>query len=51
MPFGITGGPAEFGFTVGQRMHDLIADGTCENFVDDGGSAADSFSKGMAKLR
>ena len=51
MPFGITGGPSEFGHTVGQRMHDLIADGTCENFVDDGGSAADSFKEGMAKLR
>ena len=50
MPFSITGGPSEFGFTVGQRMHDLIADGTCENFVDDGGSAADSFEEGMAKL-
>ena len=51
MPFGITGGPSEFGHVVGQRMHDLIADGTCENFVDDGGSAADSFEEGMAKLR
>ena len=50
MPFGITGGPSEFGHVVGQRMHDLIADGTCENFVDDGGSAADSFEEGMAKL-
>lgn len=50
MQFGITGGPAEFGFTVGQHMHDLIADSTCENFVDDGGSAADSFEEGMAKL-
>ena len=51
MPFGITGGPSEFGHTVAQRMHDLITDGTCENFVDDGGSAADSFEEGMAKLR
>ena len=51
MPFGITGGPSEFGYVVGQRLHDLIADGTCENFVDDGGSAADSFDEGMAKLR
>ncbi|KIJ96633.1 hypothetical protein K443DRAFT_10492 [Laccaria amethystina LaAM-08-1] len=50
MPFGITGGPSEFGFVVGQRMHDLIADGMCENFVDDGGSAANSFKEGMAKL-
>ena len=51
MPFGITGGPSEFGFIVGQRMHDLIADGTCENFVDDGRSAADPFDEDMAKLR
>jgi len=50
MPFGITGGPSEFGYVVAQRMHDLIADGTCENFIDDGGSAADSFEEGMAKL-
>jgi len=32
-------------------MHNLITDGTCENFVDDGGSAANSFKEGMAKLR
>jgi len=51
MPFGITGGPSEFGHTVGQRMHDLVTDGTCETFVDDGGSAADSFEEGIAKLR
>jgi len=51
MPFGITGGPSEFGHTVGQCMHNLITHGTCENFVDDGGSVADSFEEGMAKLR
>jgi len=51
MPFGITGGPSEFGFVVGQWMHDLTADGTCKNFIDDGGSAADSFEEGMMKLR
>lgn len=51
MPFGITGGPSEFGHTVARRMHDLITDGTCENFVDDGGSAADSLEEGMAKLQ
>jgi len=51
MPFGITGGPLEFGYVVAQRMHDLIADGTCENFVDDSGSAADTFEEGMRKLR
>lgn len=51
MPFGITGVPSEFGHTVGQRMHDLITDGTCKNFVDDSGSAAGSFEEGMVKLR
>ena len=51
MPFGITGGPLEFGHMVAQRMHDLITDGTCENFVDDGGSAVDSFEEGIAKLQ
>jgi len=51
MPFGITGGPSEFGHMVGQCLHDLITDGTCENFMDDGGSAADSFDEGMAKLQ
>ena len=51
MPFGITGGPSEFGHMVAKCMHDLITDGTCEIFVDDGGSAADSFKEGIEKLR
>ena len=51
MPFGITGGPSEFGHVVGQWMHDLIADRTCKNFIDDGGSAVDSLEEAMAKLR
>ena len=50
MLFGITGGPLEFGHMVAKRLHDLITDGTYENFVDDGGSAADLFEEGMAKL-
>ena len=50
MPFGITGGPSEFGHIVGQHMHDLTTDSTCENFMDDGGSAVDSVEEGMAKL-
>jgi len=51
MPFRITGGPSEFGHMVAKHLHDLITDGTCENFVDDGGSVADSFEEGMAKLQ
>jgi len=31
-------------------MHDLITDSTCENFIDDGRLAVDSFEEGMAKL-
>lgn len=50
MPFGITGGPSEFEYAVAQQMHNLIADRTCENFVDDGRLATDSFEEGMAKL-
>lgn len=53
MPFGVTGGPSEFSFVVGQHLHDLIADSTCENFVDmdNSGSAADSFDEWMLKLQ
>ena len=51
MPFGVTGGPAEFGHVTGERLHDLIAISMLELFVDDGGMAADSFAEGMEKLR
>lgn len=51
MPFGVTGGPSEFAHLTALRMHDLVADGTCELFVDDGGSSADTFAEGMDKLR
>ena len=51
MPFGVTGGPSEFGHVTGQRFHDLIAKTILELFVDDGGMASDSFEEGMGKLR
>jgi hypothetical protein len=51
MPFGVTGGPAEFGHVTGERLHDLIARSTLELFVDDGGMASNSFVDGMGKLR
>ena len=50
MPFGVTGGPAEFGHVTGERLHDLIAT-ILELFVDDGGMASDSFVEGIEKLR
>ena len=51
MPFGVTGGPTEFGHVTAQRLHDLIAKAIMELFVDDGGMSADSFEDGMMKLR
>jgi transposase InsO family protein len=51
MPFGVTGGPSEFGHVTGERFHDLIAKTILELFVDDGGMASDSFEEGMKKLR
>jgi transposase InsO family protein len=51
MPFGVTGAPAEFCSMMAAKTHDLIANGTFELFVDDGGSAADTFEEGIAKLR
>ena len=51
MPFGVTGGPSEFGHVTGERLHDLIAQSILELFVDDGGMASDSFEEGLRKLR
>ena len=51
MPFGVTGGPSEFGHVTGERFHDLIANALLELFVDDGGMASDSFEEGLKKLR
>jgi hypothetical protein len=51
MPFGVTGGPSEFGHVTGERFYDLIAKAILELFVDDGGMASDSFEEGMTKLR
>jgi hypothetical protein len=51
MPFGVTGGPSEFGHVTGKRFYDLIAESILELFVDDGGMASDSFDEGIKKLR
>jgi hypothetical protein len=51
MPFGVTGGPSEFGHVTGERFHDLIATSLLELFVDDGGMASNSFEEGIEKLR
>jgi hypothetical protein len=51
MPFGVTGGPSEFGNLTTQRIHDLITDGIIKMFVDNGGSAANTFEQGLANLQ
>lgn len=51
MPFGLTGAPSEFAHMTAQHLHDLVVQGILELFVDDGGSAADTFSEGIEKLR
>lgn len=50
LPFGVTGGPSEFAHLTAQKMPDLVVDSTVELFVDDGGSATDTFEDGMDKL-
>ena len=45
MPFGLTGAPLTFGHMTSTQMHEPIADGTMELFVDDGGTAATHLRK------
>jgi len=51
MPFGVTGGPSEFGHVTAEHFHNLIAASMMELFMDDGGMAADTFEEGLGKLR
>ena len=50
MPFSITGGPSEFGGPTAQKVHDFIANKIIELFVDDSGSATDTFEDGLSNL-
>ena len=50
MPFGLTGAPSTFGHMTATRMHEPIAEGVMELFVDDGGAAADTFDEMLEKL-
>ena len=50
MPFGLTGAPSTFANMTANNMHDLLAEGTMELFVDDGGTTANSFEEMMDKL-
>jgi transposase InsO family protein len=50
MPFGLTGAPTAFAAMAAGHLHDLIAEETLEIFVDDGGTAADTFDEMKRKL-
>jgi hypothetical protein len=50
MPMGLTGAPSTFADMTATHLHDLIADGTMELFVDDGACAADTFDEMLEKL-
>jgi hypothetical protein len=50
MPFGVTGGPSEFAIHTADTLHNIVADGTIELFVDDSRSVADTFIEGLEKL-
>ena len=50
MPFGLTGSPSTFADMTAKHMSELLRDETMELFVDDGGSAADTFDEMMNKL-
>ena len=38
MPFGLTGAPSGFAYMTGTHLYDMVADGSIELFVDDGGA-------------
>jgi hypothetical protein len=50
MPFGISGGPSEFGDLTAPRVHNLIVEEIIELFVDNGGSVSDTFEEGLSRL-
>ena len=50
LPFGVTGGPSEFGQLTAERLCDIVGNNTIELFVDDGGASANTFGEGMTKL-
>jgi hypothetical protein len=50
MPMGLTGAPSTFADMTATHLHNLIADGTMELFVDDGACAANTFEEMIEKL-
>ena len=50
MPFGLTGAPSTFANMTAKQLYDLLMEEIMELFVDDGGTAADTFEEMMYKL-
>ena len=50
MPFGLTGAPSTFANMTATHLYDLLVKEIMELFVDDGGTAADTFEEMMDKL-
>jgi hypothetical protein len=50
MPMGLTGAPSTFADMTATYLHDLIADGTMELFIDNGACAANTFEEMIEKL-
>ena len=46
----VTGGPSQFAIQTANSLHDIVADGTIELFVDDGGAGSNTFKEGLDKL-
>jgi hypothetical protein len=51
MPFGLTGAPSTFAHMTATHLHDLLTNEIMELFVDDGGTADDTFKGMVTKLR
>lgn len=49
MPFGLTGVPSTFADLTGTHLHDIVAEGDLELFVDDGEQAGDIFEDMLKK--
>lgn len=50
MPFGLTGAPSTFAHMTATHLHDLLMANIMELFVDDGGTAADTFDGMVTRL-
>jgi Reverse transcriptase (RNA-dependent DNA polymerase) len=50
MPFGLMGAPTVFTLVIASHLHNLIADKMLKIFVDDGGTAVDTFDNMVHRL-